>query len=114
MTNESRLGMVLGMEQPPIFHAPMDRFTNPATDIPSYILAMGGELVKKTGKKPAMIICFLARKPCEEYAIIKRFGDVEKGVPTQCLFINKAKKGNPQCESIFYLESISCFYWTVC
>lgn len=42
------------------------------------------------------IVCFLPRKACDEYAIVKKFSDVEKGVATQCLFINKAKGGNPQ------------------
>lgn len=52
-------------------------------------MSKGSELVKETGIPPQMIICFLPRKPCDEYAAIKKFGDIEMGVATQCLFINK-------------------------
>ena len=68
-------------ERPPIHHAP--QFRDPHTEIPAYIQAKGGELYKATGGIPTFLVCFLARKPCEEYAIVKRFGDVDKGIPTQ-------------------------------
>ncbi len=79
--------------------------------------------IKGTGLSgpPGLVVCYLDRKPSVEYAMIKRFGDIETGVATQvsgalepsggrwrampdwstcvvlqCLAIPKAKKGNPQ------------------
>ncbi|ORY67956.1 Piwi domain-domain-containing protein [Leucosporidium creatinivorum] len=45
---------------------------------------------------PQLFVCYLPRKPCDEYAAIKRFGDQDVGIATQCLSIPKVKRGNPQ------------------
>lgn len=44
---------------------------------------------------PQLIVCYLAKQSCPDYAQIKQFGDVEHGVATQCMLIEKVKtKGN--------------------
>ncbi|ORY48823.1 Piwi domain-domain-containing protein [Leucosporidium creatinivorum] len=86
----TQVGLSIRDQRPPIHYVPRN------SDINVYILSKGAELVRTAGGPPQMLICFLPRKPCDEYATIKRFGDVDKGVATQCLFINKAKRGNPQ------------------
>ncbi|SCZ89482.1 BZ3500_MvSof-1268-A1-R1_Chr1-1g01209 [Microbotryum saponariae] len=48
------------------------------------------------GGPPQLLLIYLARKPCDEYGAIKRFGDLDVGVATQCLSVPKAKRGNPQ------------------
>ncbi|GAA5856915.1 hypothetical protein JCM8547_008462 [Rhodosporidiobolus lusitaniae] len=90
------LGMHIGQQRPKINYAPR------GVDIPSYITRLGGALVEKEGGPPDMVVCFLPRKPCGAYGEIKRFGDVDMGVSTQCVFINKAKKGNRQ-----YFENVA-------
>ncbi|ORY67946.1 Piwi domain-domain-containing protein [Leucosporidium creatinivorum] len=86
----TQVGLSIKDQRPPIHYVPRN------SDINAYILSKGSELVRSAGGPPQMLICFLPRKPCDEYATIKRLGDVDKGVATQCLFINKAKRGNPQ------------------
>ncbi|KAL8292907.1 hypothetical protein RQP46_000601 [Phenoliferia psychrophenolica] len=84
------VGLNITNQRPAIHYVPR------GCDIAGFILSKGAELVQKEGRPPQMLICYLPRKPCDEYGVIKRFGDVEKGVATQCLFINKAKRGNNQ------------------
>lgn len=61
-----------------------------------------GTFIRNEAKKlgfnapPQLIVCYLSRKPCDEYGAIKRFGDLDVGVATQCLSVPKAKRGNPQ------------------
>ena len=61
----------------------------------------------KMGGPPQLLVCYLKGKgkSTDEYAAIKRFGDLDVGVATQCLSIQKVmgdirkQKPNPQCES---------------
>ncbi|KAM0790571.1 hypothetical protein ACM66B_004439 [Microbotryomycetes sp. NB124-2] len=85
-------GMRIKNQRPDIHYVPASARGN----IPGFIQQKGSELVRKENGPPQMVVCFLPRKPCDEYGVIKRFGDVEKGVATQCLLINKVKKGNAQ------------------
>ncbi|KAK4057062.1 hypothetical protein OIO90_001962 [Microbotryomycetes sp. JL221] len=85
-------GMQIKNAQPVIHYVP----PNARGNIPGFIQQKGSELVRSEGGPPQMIVCYLPRKPCDEYGVIKRFGDVEKGVATQCLLINKVKRGNAQ------------------
>lgn len=45
------------------------------------------------GKKPDLVVCFLAPKNTH-YSAVKRFGDLSAGVPTQCLNLGKMRKMN--------------------
>ncbi|GAA5913476.1 hypothetical protein JCM6882_001971, partial [Rhodosporidiobolus microsporus] len=82
------LGLHIGDKQPPIHYVPR------GGDVPTTIRELGSQLMQSHGGPPDLVVCFLPRKPCDQYGEIKRFGDVTMGVATQCLFENKAKKGN--------------------
>ncbi|GAA6010641.1 hypothetical protein JCM10207_007779 [Rhodosporidiobolus poonsookiae] len=84
------LGMHIGDQRPPIHYAPR------GADVPTFIRNLGAQLMEATGGPPDLVLCFLPRKPCDAYGEIKKFGDQTMGVATQCLFENKAKKGNRQ------------------
>ncbi|GAA5844204.1 hypothetical protein JCM11251_006715 [Rhodosporidiobolus azoricus] len=47
-------------------------------------------------KPPDLLVCYLATKPSPFYAPIKQLGDIQVGCATQCLNIEKVKRGNPQ------------------
>ncbi|GAA5840147.1 hypothetical protein JCM11251_000616 [Rhodosporidiobolus azoricus] len=82
------LGMRIGNRQPDIHYVPR------GMDVPTYIKEKGFEMMQNEGGPPDLVLCFLPRKPCDQYGEIKRFGDITMGVATQCLFINKARRGN--------------------
>ncbi|SCZ91253.1 BZ3500_MvSof-1268-A1-R1_Chr1-2g01288 [Microbotryum saponariae] len=84
------VGIKVRDSRPAINYAPA---LSPA-NIPAYFR----ETVKGLGLggAPQLLLIYLARKPCDEYAAIKRFGDLDVGVVTQCLSVPKAKRGNPQ------------------
>ncbi|SCV71313.1 BQ2448_2901 [Microbotryum intermedium] len=84
------VGIHVRDSRPAINYAPAMSLAN----IPAYFR----ETVKGLGLggAPQLLVIYLARKPCDEYAAIKRFGDLDVGVATQCLSVPKAKRGNPQ------------------
>ncbi|GAA6043318.1 hypothetical protein JCM8097_001182 [Rhodosporidiobolus ruineniae] len=90
------MGMHIANQRPAIEYAPR------GADVGSFLLRLGATMMQEQGNPPDLIICFLPRKPCDAYGEIKRFGDQKVGVATQCLFENKAKKGNRQ-----YYENIA-------
>ncbi|KAM0753368.1 Piwi-domain-containing protein [Meredithblackwellia eburnea MCA 4105] len=87
-TSCGQLGVYVANSRPPIIFVPQG-----CRDIPGFIKTEGPKVVK--GGPPDLLVCFLARKPSPEYGIIKRFGDCEIGVASQCLSIPKVKKANP-------------------
>jgi eukaryotic translation initiation factor 2C len=48
----------------------------------------------KIKSPPKAIVIFLPEKPSPFYGVVKRFGDVDKGVVSQVMITTKARKGN--------------------
>ncbi|BGP42098.1 hypothetical protein JCM10449v2_006100 [Rhodotorula kratochvilovae] len=83
------MGIEIRDERPAIHYAP------PGGDAAAFMRLKGSEMMQAEGNPPQLIICFLPRKPIDIYGDIKRFGDQQVGIATQCLFENKAKKSSP-------------------
>ncbi|GAA5840592.1 hypothetical protein JCM9279_007374 [Rhodotorula babjevae] len=86
----SKMGINIHNKQPPITYAPR------GADVHAFLLDEGLKMMQEQGKPPQLIVCFLPRKPMDAYGDIKRFGDQQVGVATQCLFVPKCVKGNDQ------------------
>ncbi len=88
-------GCQVATDKPHIFYG--DR--NASNDMTNLIKTK----IKGTGATgpPQMILCYLTHKPSPDYAVIKRFGDVETGVVTQVLQVSKVtnpKVGGRECK----------------
>jgi eukaryotic translation initiation factor 2C len=72
------VGMGVKEDHPRIFYVPQNI-------APGRISEYFKTMIKGTGLSgpPSLIVCYLDRKPSVEYAMIKRFGDIETGVATQ-------------------------------
>ena len=58
---------------------------NVRIDMPKIIKEHGQALFKAINKLPQLILCLMPRAGSLEYGQIKRVGDVERGVATQCV-----------------------------
>ncbi|CAE6485724.1 unnamed protein product [Rhizoctonia solani] len=56
----------------------------------------GGQVFQKTKAPPSLIVVILPENSAELYQAIKHFGDVSKGVATQCLKSSKCRGAKPQ------------------
>lgn len=72
------VGMAVKQDAPAIFYVPHNV-------PPAHIGVWFRSTIKGTGLSgpPSLIVCYLDKKPSGEYAMIKRFGDIETGVATQ-------------------------------
>ncbi|BGP26544.1 hypothetical protein JCM10295v2_005497 [Rhodotorula toruloides] len=84
-----QMGITYIDPRPPIHYAPR------GADTAAFMREKGMEMTQDQGGPPQLIVCFLPRKPCSEYAEIKKFGDQRVGCATQCLYETKAKRGSP-------------------
>ncbi|BGP10139.1 hypothetical protein JCM10049v2_006022 [Rhodotorula toruloides] len=84
-----QMGITYANPRPPIHYAPR------GADTAAFMREKGMEMMQEQGGPPQLIVCFLPRKPCSEYAEIKKFGDQQVGCATQCLYETKAKRGSP-------------------
>ncbi|GAA6062365.1 hypothetical protein JCM10212_004211 [Sporobolomyces blumeae] len=84
------LGAAVHMPQPEIVYVPAD--VRPA-DVGTYFRWVFSQ---REGPPPELLLCFLAYKPTPHYAAIKRFGDIEFGVATQCVYIPKLARADAQ------------------
>ncbi|QRV87399.1 argonaute-like protein [Ceratobasidium sp. AG-Ba] len=76
---------------PPISYPPPK-----SLDVHNHLHAAGNAVYKATKRVPTLIVIIMPDNSSDLYQAVKYFGDVKRGVPTQCLNAFKAKKGNPQ------------------
>ncbi|KAB5595487.1 Argonaute-like protein [Ceratobasidium theobromae] len=67
-----------------------------AMDVAKHLHAAGQQVFQRTRKPPSLIVVVLPDNSADLYQAVKHFGDVSRGVATQCLKGFKSKKGNPQ------------------
>ncbi|KAF8608014.1 Piwi-domain-containing protein [Ceratobasidium sp. AG-I] len=65
-------------------------------EVHNHLQAAGGEVFQQTRAAPSLIVVVMPDNSATLYQAVKHFGDVMRGVPTQCLLGLKAKKGSPQ------------------
>ncbi|KAJ7473799.1 argonaute-like protein [Mycena galericulata] len=76
---------------------PIVRRVNPQGDIPKDLKAAGAACVsEKKVKNPALFVVVLPEGGNELYTIVKHWGDVTMGIPTQCLKSRKCTRANIQ------------------
>lgn len=66
------------------------------SDVHSHLLAAGGQVFRQTKAAPSLIVVVMPRNSAKLYQAVKHFGDVKRGVATQCLLGSKAKTGCAQ------------------
>ncbi|KAG9080369.1 hypothetical protein FRC06_006673, partial [Ceratobasidium sp. 370] len=76
---------------PPVSFVPTQ-----ALDVHQHLDAAGTAVFNATKKPPSLFIIIMPDNSADLYRAIKHFGDVKRGVPTQCLNAFKAKGGNDQ------------------
>ncbi|KAG9084746.1 hypothetical protein FRC06_003919, partial [Ceratobasidium sp. 370] len=76
---------------PPISYPPAQ-----ALDVHKHLHAAGTAVFNATKKNPSLFVIIMPDNSADLYQAIKHFGDVKRGVPTQCLNAFKAKRGNDQ------------------
>lgn len=77
---------------PPILFPPAQPL-----DVSKHLQGAGQQVFQKTkGKAPNLIVVVLPDNSADLYQAVKHFGDISRGVATQCLKGFKSKKGNPQ------------------
>jgi len=67
-----------------------------ALDVHNHLQAAGATVFQQTKAAPSLIVVVMPDNSADLYQAVKHFGDVTRGVPTQCLLAFKAKKGSPQ------------------
>jgi len=85
---------------PPISYPPAQ-----ALDVHQHLHAAGTAVFNATKKPPSLIVIIMPDNSADLYQAIKHFGDVKRGVPTQCLNAFKARKGNPQYFANVWLKA---------
>ncbi|KAG8686518.1 hypothetical protein FRC08_012472, partial [Ceratobasidium sp. 394] len=85
---------------PPISYPPAQ-----ALDVHQHLHAAGTAVFNATKKPPSLIVIIMPDNSADLYQAVKHFGDVKRGVPTQCLNAFKAKKGNPQYFANVWLKA---------
>jgi len=76
---------------PPVLFPPPQ-----ALDVQQHLHDAGAQVFKATGKPPSLIVVILPEIAAELYQAVKHFGDIKRGVATQCMRGFKCKKGNQQ------------------
>ncbi|KAG9088958.1 hypothetical protein FRC06_001770, partial [Ceratobasidium sp. 370] len=76
---------------PPISYPPAQ-----ALDVHQHLHAAGTAVFNAAKKPPSLFVIIIPDNSADLYQAIKHFGDVKRGVPTQCLDGFKAKHGNDQ------------------
>ncbi|KAF8593241.1 Piwi-domain-containing protein [Ceratobasidium sp. AG-I] len=61
-----------------------------------HLQAAGAQVFQQTNAPPNLIVVVMPDNCGDLYQAVKHFGDVKRGVATQCLIGYKAKKGSPQ------------------
>lgn len=56
----------------------------------------GQQVIRRTGKPPTLLVVVLPDHSADMYQAVKHFGDVFRGVPTQCISSKKIKGSRPQ------------------
>ncbi|KAB5595488.1 Argonaute-like protein [Ceratobasidium theobromae] len=67
-----------------------------AMDIAKHLQLAGEQVFQRTRKSPSLIVVVLPDNSADLYQAVKHFGDVSRGVATQCLKGFKSKRANPQ------------------
>ncbi|KAB5590426.1 Argonaute-like protein [Ceratobasidium theobromae] len=67
-----------------------------ALDVAKHLHNAGHRVFQRTRKPPSLIVVVLPDNSADLYQAVKYFGDVIRGVATQCLKGFKSKRGNPQ------------------
>ncbi|KAJ7284419.1 argonaute-like protein [Mycena rebaudengoi] len=76
--------------------APIVRRVNGQGNIPPQLLAAGAECYQKTKAAPTLFVVILPEGGNDLYTIVKHWGDVTKGIATQCLKSRKCNGAKPQ------------------
>ncbi|QRV72426.1 protein argonaute 3 [Ceratobasidium sp. AG-Ba] len=76
---------------PPVSYPPPQ-----ALNVHEHLHAAGTEVFRVTGKPPSLIVVVIPDNSAELYQAIKHFGDVKRGVATQCLRSFKCKGADQQ------------------
>lgn len=69
---------------------------NPRGSIMKQLKDAGKAVVDKYKEAPALLVVILPEQGDEIWREVKHFGDIEMGVPTQCMKANKCGRGKPQ------------------
>ncbi|QRV72427.1 argonaute-like protein [Ceratobasidium sp. AG-Ba] len=85
---------------PPISYPPAQ-----SLDVHNHLQAAGNAVYNATKQAPSLLLIIMPDNSNDLYQAIKHFGDVKRGVPTQCLNAFKAKKGNPQYFANVWLKA---------
>ncbi|BGP40312.1 hypothetical protein JCM10449v2_004272 [Rhodotorula kratochvilovae] len=83
------MGIKIADQRAEIHYAPL------GGDAAAFMRNKSADMMTSEGAPPQLIVCFLTNKRAEIYADIKRFGDQEYGVATQCLIETTAQKLPP-------------------
>lgn len=67
-----------------------------ALDVHQHLHDAGTQVFKMTQKPPSLIVVIIPDNSAELYQAVKHFGDVQRGVATQCLRSFKCKGANQQ------------------
>ncbi|QRV72448.1 argonaute-like protein [Ceratobasidium sp. AG-Ba] len=76
---------------PPISYPPAESLS-----VQNHLHAAGDAVYNTTKRAPSLIVIIMPNNSNDLYQAIKHFGDVKRGVPTQCLNAQKARRGDPQ------------------
>ncbi|CAE6346789.1 unnamed protein product, partial [Rhizoctonia solani] len=86
---------LLGIRQisntPPILFPPAQHL-----DIAQHLHQAGQQVFQRTKAPPSLIVVVLPENSADLYQAVKHFGDVSRGVATQCLKSNKCRGAKPQ------------------
>ncbi|KAG8735364.1 hypothetical protein FRC10_010683 [Ceratobasidium sp. 414] len=85
---------------PPISYPPPQPL-----DVHQHLNAAATAVFNTTKKLPSLIVIIMPNNSADLYKAVKHFGDVKRGIPTQCLNAAKAKKGNPQYFANVWLKA---------
>ncbi|KAG8684639.1 hypothetical protein FRC09_015261, partial [Ceratobasidium sp. 395] len=67
-----------------------------ALNVHQHLHEAGAQVFQMTKKPPSLIVVIIPDNSAELYQAVKHFGDVQRGVATQCLRSNKCKGANQQ------------------
>ncbi|KAG5649009.1 hypothetical protein DXG03_000358 [Asterophora parasitica] len=80
----------------PANYTPLVKWENGQGKIDDQLRAVGGEVVRRHGKPPNLIVVILPEGGSDIYTAVKHFGDITIGVATQCMKSSKCFRAKPQ------------------
>jgi len=96
--NEMMKGLVNGCQEVGMAMAPttMIKYFNGQASIRDQLRSLGAECIAKHQHPPNLYVVILPEGSNDIYTAVKHFGDVEMGIPTQCLKSLKCMRAKPQ------------------